>query len=342
MTGGAPHDPTIRDVARHAGVSVGTVSRVLNAAEDVRAPMREAVERAIRELNYQPNETARLLRASRSRAIGMVVNDLLHGMNVVAARGAEEAAESRGYTLLLVDSRQDAELERRLIESLLSRRVEGLLVSPVRSIDAVQEMVARTLTPMIVYGQLQARPGIPTAIVEEKEASMAAIKAMLACGHRRYLLTGQDQPVCRNRIRQLTEFFAEASPEEPIELTSRLVADSAEGVAAVHSGLRGRDGPTAVISLTLTALPYTCRAIRELGLRVPEDVSVISFGDADWVEGYTPPISVITSNYQEHLEQATHYLVDLIQGRHIEGSQPIGHSQFVVRESIAPRKPPMA
>lgn len=337
MTDISPHEPTIRDVAKRAGVSIGTVSRVLNKAADVRPPMREAVERAIQELNYQPNESARQLRSMRTRAIGMVVNDLLHGMNVVAARGAEEAAESRGYTLLLADSRQDAAFEQRIIESLLSRRVDGLLVTPARSIAAVQTAVARSQTPLLVYGQLQSRRDVPTAIIEEREASLAAIEALIACGHRRILLTGQDQPVSRNRVRHLTSLFHAATDDE-VRIESRLVPNSEAGVAAVREGLASDLRPTAVVSLTLTALPYVCRGIREEGLTVPADISVLTYGDADWVEGYTPPISVVTLNYREHLQDATHYLIDLIEGEAPVEPQPTAHSEFVPRESIGPAK----
>ncbi len=328
-------EPTIRDVATRAGVSVGTVSRVMNGAPGVRQPMREAVERAVRELGYQPNPTARLLRANRSRAIGMVVSDLLHGMNIIAVRGAEEAAEARGYSLLLADARHDADVERRLIESLLSRRVEGLLVSPVRSISAVEDAVSKTRVPMLIFGQLRSRPGVHTAIIEEREAANSAIASLLNHGHRRFLLTGQDQRVTANRVREIGRLIEDTGPPG-LQVRTLVVPDSPAGVDAIRDALRRPGAPTAIISLTLTALPYTLRAIREAGVGVPTDVSVLSFGDSEWAEAHTPPINVITSDYMEHLRQSTNYLIDVIEGAAEHELSPVGHSRYIERGSVGP------
>ena len=332
---GPVSEPTIRDVALRAGVSVGTVSRVMNGAPAVRQPMREAVERAVRELGYQPNPTARLLRANRSRAVGMVVNDLLHGMNVIAVRGAEEAAEARGYSLLVADARHDPGVERRLIESLLSRRVEGLLVSPVRSVSAVENVVSKTRVPMLVFGQLRSRPGVHTTIIEEREAASSAITSLLALGHRRFLLTGQDQRVTTNRVREISDLF-EDTATTGLDVRSSVVPDSETGVDAVCRALRNPGPPTAIISLTLAALPYTLRAIREAGISVPRDVSVLSFGDSEWAEAHTPPINVITSDYMEHLRESTNHLIDVIEGAAEHELSPVGRSRYIERGSVGP------
>lgn len=297
--------------------------------------MREAVERAVRDLGYHPNPTARLLRANRSRALGMVVSDLLHGMNVIAARGAEEAAEARGYTLLLADARHDPDVERRHIDSLLSRRVEGLLVQPVRSVRVVEESTARARVPLLVFGQIRSRDGAHTALIEERAASKDAVASLLSHGHRRFLLTGQDQRVTTNRVRDLTNVVRELAPPE-VSVRALVVPDSIAGVEAVYQALRGEAAPTAVIVLTLTALPYTLRAIREVGINMPTDVSVVSFGDSEWAEAHTPPINVISSDYMEHLRQSTDYLIDIIEGTGEHEPSPVGHSRYIERGSVGP------
>jgi DNA-binding LacI/PurR family transcriptional regulator len=309
-------EPTIRDVALRAGVSVGTVSRVMNRAPGVRKPMREAVERAVRELGYQPNQTARLLRANRSRAIGMVVSDLLHGMNVIAARGAEEAAEARGYSLLLADARHNPEVERRLIDSLLSRRVEGLLIQPVRSIQVVEETASRANVPLLIFGQLRLREGTHTAIIEEHAASRAAVRSLLDCGHRRFLLTGQDQRVTANRLRDLRSLINEMADRE-VTVESLVVPGSFEGAESVRNAMVRPDRSTAVISLTLSALPYTLRALRDAGLAIPSQVSVLSFGDSEWAEAHTPPI-------------------DVIEGSDELPPSPVAQSRYINRGSVGP------
>lgn len=326
-------EPTIRDVARRAGVSVGTVSRVMNGAPGVRQPMREAVKRAVRELDYQPNQTARLLRANRSRAIGMVVSDLLHGMNVIAARGAEEAAEARGYTLLLADARHDPGVERRLIDSLLSRRVEGLLIQPVRSIRLVEEVASRANVPLLVFGQLRSRAGAHTAIIEERAASKSAIESLLDCGHRRFLLTGQDQRVTANRVRDLEHLIRDVAPPG-VSIDSLVVPDSGAGAEAVRRAFAEPNRPTAVISLTLSALPYTLRALRDAGVSVPVEASVLSFGDSEWAEAHSPPINVISSDYMEHLRQSTGYLIDIIEGKAGDQPGPVAQSRYIERGSV--------
>src|ERR1700681_3047143 len=120
--------PTIKEVADLAGVAVGTVSHVINGSVPVSEPLRRKVQEAIQELNYHPNHVARSLKTSKTRTLGIMVHDMTISFFPQVIRGAESAARERGYSLLAVNSDDDAERQKELLSLLRSQRVEGILL----------------------------------------------------------------------------------------------------------------------------------------------------------------------------------------------------------------------
>jgi len=324
---------TIRDVARAAGVSVGTVSRVLNGHPSVRAPMRQAVLEAVRALGYEPNEFARQLRGGRSRAIGIVVDDVIHSMNGYAVHGADDAARERGYSLLVAESRGDPARELELVRNMLSRRVEGLLSLPRRSRGAIAAAAQEAGVPVVFFGQVAPRPGTISAVIDEVDAIREAIQDLARHGHRHFTIIGDERrPFGARRIQTITELASEVSEDTRTTLTITSLEDLP---AATERVLRTPDRPTAVIVMTHRCVPLVLLGIRNAGLELPRDVSIVAFGDSEWAAAHRPALNAIIAPYQDHVAAATHLLIDLIQGKGGEVEAPVHRSHYVRRESVA-------
>lgn len=328
---------TIQDVARRADVSVGTVSRVLNGHPSVRGPMRDAVLRAVKELRYEPNAAARMLRASRSKTIGILVDDVVHTMNGLAVHGAERAAEARGYAVFVAETHTDPNIEQRLLQTLLARKVEGLLAMPARSRRALAEVAASSGVPIVFYGQLEPRRGTISAVIEETAATRQALQHLVEHGHKWIALAGLESPAAPNRIERIQHLLAEISPSASAGAVVRPLAELPGAVARL---LSEADAPSAIIPLTHRAVPSVLLGVRSAGLTLPGSLSLVCYGDSDWAEAHTPPLNVIRGDYEGHVAAATDLLLDAIEGAREFSSDILHHSDYVVRGSVGPAPTP--
>ena len=335
---------TIHDVAEHARVSVGTVSRVINAHPSVRPPIREAVLSSIRELGYQPNTLARDLRRSRTRTLGLVVPDLNNPQAVSLLRGAEDAAHEAGYSVVIAESRSDGEMESLHLQALLDRRVDGLLCAPVRSIELVARKAETAGVPVVIVSQRVPHRTVPTVYVEESTAINAAIDNLLALGHRRFAVIHADgNPSGRARSEQVRQRLA-ASGLIDTALNQLLwpFSGAAECEALVTRLLTAPEPPTALIIGGHQFLPAILVGVRRAAKAIPADVSLVAFGDSRWAEAMSPTVSVITSNQKQHAVDAVQMLLKLIDGDESAPRSIRSESVFIARESCGPARGMMA
>ena len=329
---------TIHDVARHAQVSVGTVSRVLNDNPSVRAPIKEAVLSAIAELDYSPNVLARNLRRSSTKTLGLIVNDLNNPASVTLLRGAEDAAREAGYTVVIAESRGDVEMESLHLQALLDRRIDGLLCAPVRSIDFVARKAEAAGVPIVMVAQRVAHTTVPSVYVEESTAIAAAMESLLALGHRRFaVIHVSGNAAGRARSEVVQRYLAAhgvGGPKPPQVLWS--FSRGSECEALVAKVLSGPEPPTALIVGGHQFLPGVLLGLRSAGKSAPHDVSLLSFGDSRWAEATSPAISVITSDQRQHAIDAVGMLLRLIDGAESAPTSIRTESVFTSRASCGP------
>jgi LacI family transcriptional regulator len=329
---------TIHDVAQHARVSVGTVSRVLNEHPSVRPAVREAVLNSIRELGYFPNSLARSLRSSRTRTLGLIVSDLNNPPSISLLRGAEDAARTAGYTVLIAESRSDVEVESLHLQALLDRRVDGLLCAPVKSIELVARAAETAGIPAVMVSQRVAHARVPTAYVEESTSIIAAMDYLVDMGHRRFAMINRaGYPAGRARSLHIQAYLnahaISTATAAPV-LWSFAHQDQCE--ALVTRLLLGRAAPTALIVGGHHFLPNVLLGVRGAGMSVPRDVSLVAFGDSRWAQALTPPVSVITDDQEQHAADAVRMLLRLIEGDESAPRTACTPSLFLPRESCAP------
>jgi DNA-binding LacI/PurR family transcriptional regulator len=286
VRGTTPRRPaTIRDVARHAGVSVATVSRVLNDIPVVRTEMRDRVREAISALGYRPSSTARSLSLGRSQAIGVVAPFFTTPSVVERLRGVAQRTGAHGYGLMLFDVETPEQRAGAFRDFARLDRVDGLLVISLPLLDDEVEALTRDGLPVVMVDI--GHPGVPHVVIDDEHGGELATEHLLARGHRRIGFVGdrRENPFgftsseqrCRGFRRALRRAGVEAVPE--LEVRGRHGREEARELA--RSLLDRDDRPTAIFAASDTQAVGVLEAARGLGLRVPEDVAVIGFDDID-------------------------------------------------------------
>ncbi len=331
---------TIHDVAVHARVSVGTVSRVVNEHPSVRPPVREAVLTSIRELGYQPNLLARNLRSARTKTLGLIVGDLNNPVYLSLLRGIEDAARAAGYTAVVAESRNDVEVESLHLQALLDRRVDGLLCAPVQSIRTVGQRAEAAGVPVVMVSQRVAHPTVPTAYVDEVGAIQTAMESLVGLGHRRIaVLHGAGGSGGRARAEVVRKYLesrglADTCPSQLLWNFGR----GSELESLVTKLLASDNPPTAIVVGSHQFLPDLLLGLRRAKKACPADVSLVAFGDSRWAEAMTPAVSVIASDQRQHAAQAVELLLRIMDGDESAPRSARMESVFIPRAScgVAP------
>lgn len=288
----------MKDVAIHAGVSLATVSNVLNHPELVAAGTRQRVQRSIDALGYVRNESARQLRAGQSRFIGLLMLDIGNPFFTDLALAAEAEAEAAGYAVVLCDSRHDVQRERRYLELLEEQRVGGILVSPVATAGGLLRKIRRRGTPIVLVDRVSRSLGECCVAVDDIMGGDLAVSHLLASGHRRLVFVGGPF-----ETRQVQERYdggvaalarAGHSRDALAVFTTPLLTLDAGGQAGRQiAALPRTRRPTAVFCANdLLALGLLQEMTRH-GIRVPEDLAIVGYDDIDFAAAAAVPLSSV-------------------------------------------------
>jgi len=328
--------PTIKQVAARAGVSIKTVSRVINGSVYVSEAARRRVARAIAQLNYRPNALARGLVTGRSRSIGLVIADIANPFFPPMVRAIEDAAAARGYNVILCDTDEDADRERGAISVLLERKVDGLILSASRVPEAFLRQLAVDRVPLVVVNRVVRHPRIAAVLVDSVAGGRLATEHLLAMGHRRiaYLAGPCASFSNRSRLRGYRQALARAGlPFDP-----DLVAGGATSLAAGREAMRvllGLDRPpTAVFAFDDLMALGALEELRRRGLRVPGDVAIVGFDDIDLAAFVDPPLTTVAQPKVEMGRLAATRLLDMVEGKSSAARRIVTLApQLVVRHS---------
>lgn len=330
--------PTIRDVAVEARVSLGTASRVANQHKRVNAEMKRRVERAIKKLGYTPDASAQSMRLRSTRTIGILIRDLSSPAFASFANVAQSMLFQAGYVPLMAGYDDLPERELEILYAFAQRRIDGLIVTT--SIDGNAEVTrarAKLGVPTILFDR---DPGLEqdAIAIDHCDGMKQAIRHLLGLGHRRIALVTGPRAVrpARERIRG----FEEAHSESRVPLDQTLIRDSsfsAEYAFAETSALLGGNKrPTAIVVGGVHMLPGTLRAIRESGLAIPADISVIGATNAELCELVTPSITELRVDYPAMGSAASTLMLGRLQGTVDGGPRVLRfETSLILRESCA-------
>lgn len=325
---------TIQDIAQRARVSKSTVSRVLNNSSNVNKEKRDAVLRAVEELEFRPNAFARSLARGQSMTIGVVTQKIGSPFYDSVAQGVIEGLAGTGYSPIFVDGQWQQSTEAEVIETLLGRRVDGLVLIggnvPVSQLDELRKHL-----PLIVVARKLDDCENHCIHFDNVEAGYQATMHLIENGHRRIaLIRGiQEQPDAMHRY----EGYVKALDESGIEFDSNLVYQgdfsAQSGLLGIHSFISSGVDFTAVFAANDTVAFGVRLALHRHGLRVPEDVSIVGFDDQAESAYMTPPLTTIRQPAIEMGTAASVAIVSLIQEKPYE--LPMLPVELQQRESVA-------
>jgi len=294
---GAP--VTVRQIAERAGVSIGTVSHVINGSAGVRPKLRQRVLEAVRELGFQPSALAQGLRRNRSNLLGMIIPDITNPFFPEVVRGAEDVAFKHAYRLVLCNSDNDPAKESLYLLDLRSFRVAGLLIIPAAGSDVEAEMgsLPQPAPPVVCLDRAPAGWAGDTVMVANEQGAYAGTKHLIECGHRQLAVISGPAELA-NSIERLNG-FQRACDEAAIVVRPEFVQyaafDTRAGYIAARRVLRMLPRPTAIFACNDLLALGVLHAANEQRLRCPEDLSVVGFDSLEFCD-YTSP--ALTSVYQ--------------------------------------------
>lgn len=299
---------SVKDVADRAGVSVGTVSNVLNNPDRVAERTRERVQSAIAELGFVRNDAARQLRAGHSRTIGLVVLDAANPFYAALARGAEAEAARHEFSLLLASSLQDADREARYIDLFEEQRVQGLLLSPVgETSDRVADLAAHGVSTVLVDRDAEAET-YGSVSVDDVHGGRTAVEHLLATGRRRiaFMAAQTELRQVSDRWRGARDAVADAAAagttDASIELIEAESLTTLGGRAAVLSLLERDPGeiPDAVFCANdLLATGALQAFIIDGRYSVPGDVALVGYDDIEFASSAIVPLTTVRRPAEE-------------------------------------------
>lgn len=339
-----PKHVGIRDVAHAAGVSVTTVSHVLNETPHTRvnAETRDRVKAVAAELNYRPNRLARGLRTKTSGMIGLLTEEIAttpHAGRIIL--GAQEAASRHNLTLVIINSPllADADARRDDVRALLDRQVDGIIYATVFH-DVVHPPRELVNVPAVLIGATDHAHRLPSVVPDEEGGAVKAVGALLEAGHRRIGFTAgiEDVPATRGRRRGYDRALRAAGLPVDEDLVATAASEAWGGYEAAHTLLARPDRPTAIFCYNDRMAMGVYRATTELGLRIPQDVSIVGFDNQDPIAGSLfPGLTTIGLPQYEMGAWAVDTLVV-----HLDGDAPDPPEELrldcpvVVRSSVAP------
>jgi LacI family transcriptional regulator len=302
--------PTLRDVARGAGVHPATASRALNPATRtlVNAETASRVIRVAEALGYRPNPIARSLKTARSATIGLVLPDLTNPLFPPIVRGIEDVLGPAGYNAWIVNTDNDPKREESQVQSLRSRQVEGLIVATARLEHPLLEHLHAQAVPMVLVNRRTATGDIPSVTADDATGIAAAVRHLVDLGHRRIAHLAGPQDTSTGRVRQRA--FRQALHDYGLDDDPALIAPcgywtESEGARAFRELLDGGRPFTAVIAGNDLLALGCYDVISERNLSCPGDISVLGYNDMPFIDKLRPPLtSMRVPHYEVGVESA--------------------------------------
>ncbi|MFB9782006.1 LacI family DNA-binding transcriptional regulator [Rhodococcus baikonurensis] len=334
--------PTLREIADQAGVHISTASRVLRQPEPADGWSDSAlrVRQVAEELGYQPNLWAASLRTRKTTTIGVVMPRLTDVVVATMFQGIEEAATAAGYSVLLSSPPDDLDAQRKAVEFLVSRQVDGLMLSSIHlpGTDFVDSLPLRSLPILLLNRHIDQATSSPNSSLpfvsgDDRLGGYLAGKHLLDCGYRDLgVIAGPDHAsTSRERVAGFRDALTEAGLELP---PNRIVASEFEvqgGVDAAATLLSGNTRPDAVFTVSDTIAIGVLGVARDLGLSIPDDLALVGYNDIPVVSQLPVPLTTVRSPAHKIGATGLEHLLALIAGRNVESVKlPV---ELIVRAS---------
>lgn len=331
---------TIQDVARLAGVSPTTAKRALRDPDKLTLDTLARVQRAIAELHYEPDQRAGSLRGGQSRTVGLVVGSIVEPFFAEFARAASRTLNAAGYTLIITENEYLAQQELPQLQRLYGQRVAAVIARPGYGPES-REYLGRLQERgvfVLEYDYLPPQSEFPSVSLDNVAAMREAVAYLHGLGHTRIATLGTYDPVVlpEERSRAFPETMRERGLEVPPAYERVALPTEQSGYAFTHDLLSLPEPPTALIALTGTQAVGAFRAIRERGLRLPGDLSLLTFDNYPWTALVDPPITVVEQPVEEMAGAAARAVLRALEAGDFSARHEVLAGRLIVRGSCAP------
>lgn len=330
---------TIKDVAKHAGVSIKTVSRVLNSSPLVSEETRKLVLNAIDQLDFHPSAVARAMVSRKSRTVGLVIADVSNPFFPEVVRGAEDVANAHDYNVILCNTDEKPEKERAYIDLLREKQVDGIILAGSRiDPDEIIALGKKGVRVVVVNKDIR-DPRVGVIVVENEQKGYEAVCHLMRMGHRMIAyLSGP--PLSSSNVERLNG-YRRAFSENSIPLDASLVVEAEptrEGGFKGMSALLARSPrPTALFAYNDLQAIGAIDAIRAKGLNIPTDVAVIGFDDIQLAEFTVPPLTTFRMPKYEMGRKAMEMLLGMIDSKTVRENRIVVEPKMIIRDSCGYR-----
>ena len=326
----------IKEVARVAGVSVATVSRVLNKNLNVKPKLRQKVLDAIQELNYQPSGIARNMRNQSARVIGLIITDIQNPFFTSLVRSVEDVAHQNHYTILLCNSDEDTEKEQLYFEVLSQERVAGVILVPSTSLS--NKKIFKYKFPIVLVDRFVKDLDADSVTIDNELGAYEAVSHLIKLGHSRIgiVYAPTNVSTALGRYTGYKQALQENNIAFEDELTQMGDFKEQGGYIAANKLLDLSIPPTAIFSTNNLMTLGVLKAIHERGLKIPEDISIVGFDDMPWLSFFTPPLTAVRQPIYEIGKIAAELLLERLKGKATGQYQKIVlKPELIVRGSSA-------
>jgi len=331
---------SMKDVARLSDVSISTVSRVISGTIPVDRVTRRRVERAIESTGYKPNLIARGLRVKSTNLVGMLVPEIRTTSFATLIEYVEECAEALGYNLILGGTGGDPEREERFFENLIRRHIDGIIISLVSDRSRLIQIIDRTEVPVVIVDRPLDNHDLPTVVLDNYEAGVMAAGHLLSLGHERYACITGDRDI--SIARERTDGFRDSLKAAGKYFAEQNIVEGHFDYDSGRNGVdilldRGADFTALWAQNDLMAIGALNR-LRERGISVPGDVSVMGLDNVEDSWMARPALTTVAQPYRKIADSAVRLLLNLSKNIEVEDRRVYHQPELVIRDSTGPVK----
>lgn len=331
---------TLKSIAERLDVSVTTVSRVLNGKSDryrISKETQELINTAAKELSYSPNQLARGLRLKRTNTIGYIIPDISNPFFSSIAKNVEKSARKLGYSILLCDSEEDTKIEENLLQLMIDRKVDGLIISPVGIEVNHLRRIAQKNIPIVLLDRYFPELNLPFVTSDNYKGALEAVNMLIEHGHRRIACIQGLVNTSPNNDR--VRGYIDAHKTHDLSVDKKLIVGDSfgeeNGYIETKLLLKQDDPPTALFAVSNLISLGAIRAISEEGLKIPDDISMVSFDDQPYSRFLSTPMTTVSQQNSQIGQIAIKLLIDQIESnRQLEPKGIFLPTKLISRDSV--------
>lgn len=331
---------TLKSIADRLNVSVTTVSRVLNGKSEryrISKETQKLINSAAKELNYSPNQLARGLRLKRTNTLGYIIPDISNPFFSSIARSVEKSARKSGYSILLCDSEEDTKMEENLLQLMVDRKVDGLIISPVGLEVNHLKQIAQKNIPIVLLDRYFPEFNLPFVTSDNYRGALEAVNMLIDSGHTRIACIQGLVNTSPNNDR--VKGYIDAHNTHNLTVDKKLIVGDSfgeeNGYIETKLLLKQENPPTAIFAISNLISLGAIRAISEEGLNIPDDVSMISFDDQPYSGFLSTPMTTVSQQNAQIGQIAIKLLIDQIESnRQLEPKGIFLPTKLISRDSV--------